>query len=69
MMAKKIIQEGLSTFTASCGECATRFRCEREDVHRNYIHDGEWVGCPKCGHACRHVGNGDSYNPKHLERA
>lgn len=57
-MAKKIIEQGSTTFHATCSECATRFSYEPEDVYHNYVLGGDRVSCPHCGHDCRHFGNG-----------
>lgn len=57
-MAKKIIEQGSTTFRATCTECGTRFTYEPEDVRRNYVRGGEETSCPHCGHTCRHFGNG-----------
>jgi len=53
---KRIIQEGITQYKASCSECGARFAYEREDVHHNYVHGGDYVSCPSCGHSCRHHG-------------
>jgi len=68
-MAKKIIQQGSTTFRATCTECGTRFTYEREDIMKNYVlaFGAEEVSCPHCGHACRHFGNGNKW-PDRSER-
>lgn len=63
---KKIIREGVTKYRASCEECAAVFTYEREDVQ--HVRGGEWVSCPSCGHACRHLGavlwtTGEEYRP------
>jgi DNA-directed RNA polymerase subunit RPC12/RpoP len=55
-MAKTIIHQGTDTYHGHCPECGTDFTYERVDVRHNYAHGGEEVGCPHCGHACRHLG-------------
>lgn len=58
-MAKRVIQPGSTTHRGTCGECGCRFTYEASDVHHNYVRGGEYVGCPTCGHSCRHFGRGD----------
>lgn len=60
---KKIIQEGITQYKATCSECGARFTYEREDVHHNYIHGGDYVSCPSCGQSCRHFGASGSAWP------
>lgn len=60
-MAITIIKSGSTEFTATCNVCGASFRYELSDVQHNYIIGSEWVGCPTCGHACRHIGNAEAF--------
>ena len=53
---KTIITRGVSEYDVTCRECGCHFTYQRQDVHTNYVRGGEWVGCPDCGHAHRHLG-------------
>ena len=55
-MAKKIIEQGSTTFRVRCGQCNTKFAYEFVDVRPNYVYGGDWVCCPHCGARSLHVG-------------
>src|SRR5208337_2326166 len=47
---------GVKKFRMTCSDCDAVFTYERSDAWRNYVHGGERVSCPNCGHECRHFG-------------
>lgn len=53
---KEIIKPGKAKYHGHCGECGAEFTYERSDVHHNFVHGGEHVSCPICGHNVRHFG-------------
>ena len=53
---KTIIVEGVTKYRTTCRECAAVFTYELVDVHHNYVRGGDYVSCPGCGSACRHLG-------------
>jgi coenzyme F420-reducing hydrogenase gamma subunit len=62
-MTVKIIQEGVTTYHATCHECGCKFSYNREDVHHNYLRGIDCIGCPSCGASCQHNGFWAQHNP------
>jgi endogenous inhibitor of DNA gyrase (YacG/DUF329 family) len=55
-MAITVEIKGSTIHRVTCAECGATFTYEISDIHPNYVHGGEWVGCPTCGKPCRHMG-------------
>lgn len=61
-MAKKILTPAPKSYTATCGECGTKFSYELEDVRNNYNNNygvglpRKFVTCPgeNCAAMCIH---------------
>lgn len=54
-MAVETVRKGAAKFEATCGRCGATFAYQISDLHRDYVHGGERVGCPSCGESHRHM--------------